>query len=150
MASVFDSTGKRVTKIGTRDGYLDLTESGYRDNTTAITAIYRKGWISTLGYQDVRRLDVEYEIPTGMTLTSKVYVNFDKDVARTGAHLGATPTATDIELRRPICDFAELGQRAKYFSVEFSNAENLGGDLKINDIKLYHRDRATKGKIAGD
>lgn len=150
MASVFDANGKRVTKVGTRDGYLDLTESGYRDNTTAITAIYRKGWLSTVGYNDVRRLDVEYEIPTGMALTSNVYVNFDKDAARTDTHAGATLDSTDIELRRPIYDFSELGQRAKYFSVELTNAENLGGELKINDIKLYHRDRSTKGRVVGD
>ncbi|MCK7475660.1 MAG: hypothetical protein MZV49_24260 [Rhodopseudomonas palustris] len=146
FASVFNSSKKRVTKIGTRDGYLCLTETGYRDNTTAITATYRKGWVSTTAYEDIRRLEVEYECPAGANLTSNVYVNFDKDVARTDTHAGSTPSATDIELRRPIFDFAELGQRAKYFCVELTNAENVGGALKVNDIKIYHRDRAHKGE----
>ena len=150
LASVFDANGKRVTKLGTRDGYLCLTESTYRDNTTAITAKYRKGWLSALAYEDWRRMEVEYEIPSGMTLTSNVYVNFDKDVVRTDSHTGASLNSDDIELRRPIFDFSELGQRAKYFSLEFTNAENLGGELKINDIKVYHKDRAHKGKIVGD
>jgi len=150
LVSCYDSAKSLVTKMGTRDGYLCLCESTYRDNTTAITATYRKPWVETGEMADVRRLDVEYEIPSSKALTANVYTNFDKDIQRTDTMVGETISSTDTELRRPHLDFSELGQRAKYVSVEFTNAENLGGDLKINEITLYVRDRATKGKIYGD
>lgn len=139
-----------VTKMGTRDGYLDLCESTYRDNTTAIAATYRTGWFGGEKYENVRRIDCEYELPASMTLTANIYVNFQKTAARTVALAGSTPNATDIELRRPIKGFGELGQRAEYWAVELTNAENLGGDLKINNLSLYHYETATKGAVKGD
>jgi hypothetical protein len=145
-----NSSSALVTKMGTRDGYLCLCETTYRDNTTAITATYRKGWMGGEKYENVRRIDCEYELPTSMTLTANIYVNFQKTAARTVALTGSTPSATDIELRRPIKGFGELGQRAEYWSVEFTNAENLGGDLKINRLSLYHYTTDTKGKITAD
>jgi hypothetical protein len=145
-----NSSGALVTKMGTRDGYLCLTDTTYRDNTTAITATYRKGWFGGERYENVRRIDVEYELPSSMTLTANVYVNFDKDVARTIALTGSTPSATDIELRRPIKGIGELGQRAEWYCVEFTNAENLGGDLKISGLSIYHDPTDTKGRIYGD
>jgi hypothetical protein len=151
IVSCYDSTGALVAKMGTRDGYLDLCESTYRDNTTAITATYRKPWIEAGEVADIRRVDCEYEIPSTKALTVNIYVNFDSVVKRTDTMLGeAISQTTDLELRRPHLDFSELGQRAKYVSVEFTNAQNLGGDLKINEITLYLRDRAVKGKIYGD
>jgi hypothetical protein len=149
--SCYNSSKALVIKIGTTDGYLDLCESTYRDNTTAITATYRKPWHECGEMADVRRIDVEYEIPATMALTANIYVNFDKDIQRTDTMIGGTISAgTDIELRRPHLDFSELGQRAKYVSVELTNAENLGGNLKINEITLYVRDRAIKGEVHGD
>ena len=150
IVDCYDSSKQLVLKMGTRDGYLDLCESTYRDNTTAITATYRKPWVDLTKVGDIRRLDVEYEIPATMALTANIYVNFDKDVQRTDTMVGNTISATDIELRRPRYDFSELGQRAKQVSVEFTNAENLGGDLKINEIALYVRERAIKGTMYGD
>ncbi len=145
-----DTNDKLVVKMGTRDGYLNLCETTYRDNTTAITATVRKGWFGGEKYENIRRFDVEYEIPTGMTLTANIYVNFDKDVARTTALTGSTPSATDVELRRPIKAPTELGQRAEWWSIEFTNAENLGGDLKLNGMSIYHDPTDTKGKVYGD
>ena len=150
IVSYYNSSKGLAVKMGTRDGYLCLCESTYLDNATAITATYRKPWYETGEVADIRRLDVEYEIPSGMSLTTNIYVNFDKDVQRTDTMVGNTISSNDIELRRPHMDFSELGQRAKYTSIEFTNAENLGGDLKINEITLYVRDRAIKGKIYGD
>jgi hypothetical protein len=63
---------------------------------------------------------------------------------------GSTPSATDIELRRPIKAFAELGQRAEWWTVELTNAENVGGDLKVNGMTIYHDPTDVKGKIYGD
>jgi hypothetical protein len=139
-----------VTKMGTRDGFLDLCETTYRDNTTAITATYRKGWMGGEKYENVRRIDCEFECPTSMALSCSIYVNFQKTAARTVSLTGSTPSSTDIELRRPIDGFAELGQRAKFWCVEFTNAENLGGDLKVNGMNLWHYQTDVKGKIAGD
>jgi hypothetical protein len=150
LVACYDSNKNLVAKMGTRDGYLDLCESTYRDNATAITATYRKPWFEAGEVADVRRVDCEYEIPATMALTVNVYVNFDKDVQRTDTMIGETISSTDIELRRPHLDFSELGQKAKYVSVEFTNAENLGGNLKLNEITLYVRDRAIKGKFYGD
>jgi hypothetical protein len=150
LASCENSSYALVTKMGTRDGYLCLCESTYRDNATAITATYRKGWMGGDKYENVRRIDCEFECPTGMTLTTNVYVNFQKTAARTVTLTGSTPSSTDIELRRPIKGFGELGQRAEWWTVEFTNAENLGGALKINNLSLYHYTTDTKGKIYGD
>jgi hypothetical protein len=150
LVACYDANKNLVAKMGTRDGYLCLCESTYLDNATAITATYRKPWVESNETADIRRVEAEYEIPTGKALTVNIYVDFDKDVQRTDTLTGETISATDIELRRPHCDFSELGQRAKYSSVEFTNAENLGGNLKINEITLYVRDRAIKGKKYGD
>ncbi len=152
LVSCYNSSKALVAKMGTRDGYLYLCESGYLDDgpTGIITATYRKPWVEAGEVADIRRVDCEYEIPAAKALTVNIYVNFDKDVHRTDTMVGETIAATDIELRRPHLDFSELGQRAKYVSIELTNAENLGGELKINEITLYLRDRAIKGKIYGD
>jgi hypothetical protein len=77
-------------------------------------------------------------------------MNFDKDVFRTKALSGSSPSATDADLRRPIYGFAELGLRGKFISIELTNAEDVGGALKINSAALYVKKRAVKGSIAGD
>jgi len=150
LVTAEDSTSDLVTKMGTRDGYLCLCDTTYRDHATNITATYRKGWMRGEAYENVRRVDVIYELPTSMTLTANIYVNFDKDVQRTAALTGSTPSATDIELRRPIKAFAELGQRAEWWTVELTNAEKLGGDLKVSEIALWHETPTVKGKVYGD
>jgi hypothetical protein len=150
MAVCENSSYALVNKMGTRDGYLVLCESGYQDNTTNITATYRKGWFGGDRYENVRRLDVEYECPAEKTITANIYVNFQKDVQRTSALTGSTPSATDIELRRPVKAFTELGQRAEWWTVELTNAENVGDSLKVNGISLYHDPTDIKGKVYGD
>jgi hypothetical protein len=151
LSLCYDATKTPVVKMGTKDGYLDLCESTYRDNTTAITATLRKAWYEAAAEADFRRLDMEYEIPSTMTLTMNVYVNFQKTAARTGPMTGETlDLLTDIELRRPHYDFMELGQSARFLSLEFVNAENLGGDLKINEATLYLHETSIKEKIYGD
>ncbi len=150
LVSCEDSNMKLVTKMGTRDGYLCLCESTYRDNTTAITATYRKGWMGGEQYENLRRIDTIFELPTSMTLTCNIYVNFNATAVRTVALAGSTPSATDIELRRPLKKFGELGQRAEWWTIEYTNAENLGGDLKISGVSLWHKPTDIKGDIDGD
>lgn len=145
-----DSTGKKVVKMGTRDGYLDLCESGYADNTTPITATYRKGWIDMEAHGIVRLLKVKFELPASMTITTNVYVDMDKDVFRTASLTGSTPASTDINLRRVIGDKAELGTRSRWLAVEFTNAQNCGGDCKINEVYLFVRPDVIKKKVTGD
>ncbi len=144
-----DSNKAMQNYMGTGDGYLFLCDSTYRDDTTNITAKIRKGWIEPTMYADWRRVEVEFEIPNGKILTMNCFVNFDKDVARTDTMTGVSLNATDIELRRVIRDFSELGLRGKYFAIQFTNAENLGGDLKLNRAYIYYHPRAIKGTITG-
>lgn len=150
FAEARDSSDKIQTYYGTRDGYLLLHDSGYQDGGNNITATMRKGWYDSKQYADIRRIDLEYECPTDMKIVCNLYVNMDKDVARTKDMTGKSPSATDIELRRPIYDFAELGLRAKWVSIEFTNNQNVGGDLKLNECALYYKPRAIKGRIVSD
>jgi hypothetical protein len=145
-----DSNKTIVNKMGTRDGYLCLCESGYKDGLTTIIATVRKGWIGLPQYADWRRVSAEFEVPTNNSLTCNLYVNFDKDIARTATLTGVTPSATDIELRRPIFDNTELGLRAKYLSLEFVNSDIATAAIKINEGFIYYRERALKGKISAD
>ena len=150
MVEVRNSSKKTQNYIGTRDGYLVLAESGYQDGGNNITSSIWKGWYDIEKHGIFRLLEIEYELPTDKTLTLNCYYDFDKDVARTYSFTGATPTATNRELRRPIWDKAELGGRAKYFAFQLTNAENIGGELKINKAFIWYAPRITKKKTKGD
>jgi len=145
-----DSTKKNVLKMGSRAGYVYLCDSGYLDGASLIPATYRKGWVDLEKHGNLRRIDVEYELNTGYTLTANVYVDMDKDVFRTYALTGVTPSSTDREYRRPIIEKFEVGGRAKWFSIEFTNAEELNAPLKINDCFMYVRQDVHKNKKYSD
>lgn len=152
-----DANRNLATKMGTRDGYLLLCETKggdgttyYQDDSTNISSNFRTGWIDADVYGDVRKVDVEYELETGMTLYFNAYVNFDKDVFRASALAGSTPTSTDIELRRPINANIELGLRGRYFCIEFVNNEALTKDLKVNSVRVFYKPRHMKRTIEGD
>lgn len=145
-----DSTGKSVLKMGTRDGYLLLCDYGTADHTTAITATYRKGWIDMQAHGIARLIQTSFELPTDKTLTINVYKDMDKDVFRTASLTGVTPAATDIELRRIIGDKSELGVRARWVSIEYVNAEDCGGDCKLNECVVYLRPEIVKNKTYAD
>jgi hypothetical protein len=136
--------------MGTRDGYLCLCDSGYQDGGGDISATLRKGWLKGSMTMLWKRIDVNYEIPSTKTLTLNCYTDFDKDVARTKPMTGEALSATDLEFRRPIEDFAELGLNSQYFTIGLANSENLGGNLKINGISVYCGPMALKGKKHGD
>jgi len=145
-----NSDKKLVTKMGTRDGYLCLCETTYRDNTTAITATRKTGWMGGGNNKNIRRVDTYYELPASMTLTLNAYVEFDKDVQRTAALTGVTPSATDIEHRRVVKDVTELGLRGEWYALEYVNAENVGGDLRLNGMAVYLAEREPGNKTSGD
>jgi len=150
LARCKDLTGKSVLKMGTRDGYICLCDYGYADEATAITATYRKGWIDMIGHGVGRLLKTDYELPASMTITANIYVDMQTAVFRTYALTGDTPGATDIEQRRIISDKAELGTRHRYIAVEYANAENCGGDCKINQAVLWIRPDVVKNKVSPD
>jgi hypothetical protein len=92
----------------------------------------------------------KYEIPEDKTLTLNVYVDMQKTVFRTASLTGEAITATDLELRRVEADKSELGTRHRFISIEFVNAEDCGGDCKLNEFVLFMKPDAIKGKIYGD
>lgn len=150
LISCKDSTGKRVVKMGTRDGFIDLCDYGTADHTTPITATYRKGWLDMRAHGIGRLLQVDYELPLGMIITCNFYVDMSKDIFRTEPLIGSTPTSADDSLRKVIGNKIELGLRCRHVAVEFINAEDCGGDCKINEAAILVRADAIKNKIYGD
>jgi len=146
LVSCKDSTGKRVLKMGTRDGFIDLCDYGTADHTTPITATYRKGWIDMWAHGIGRLLMTKYELPATKTITANVYLDMQSSVFRTAALTGVTPGATDIDLRKVVGDKAELGTRHRWLSVEYVNAEDCGGDCKINEAALFVVSKVIKNK----
>jgi hypothetical protein len=145
-----DSSKRRQLYLGTRDGYVYKVDSGTQDDTTNITTKIRLPWIKGDKYQYWRHLEIEHECPTGNTLTLNMYINMDKDVFRTKAFTGATPSATDQDYRWPIKDKMEMALRGKYAAIELTNAENVGSSLKVNSLKIFYQDMRREGKITPD
>lgn len=150
LSEALDSNEEIQLYMGTRDGYLGTCESGTQDFGTNITATIRTGWWKFPIYQNFPMTEVEYEAPTGNTLTFNQYVNFDKDVQRTKALAGATPTSTDQSIRLPIKNEIKSAIRGKYLSTEFTNAENVGSDIKLNWFKQFYAPMPRKGEIKGN
>lgn len=145
-----DSSDEIQLVMGTSDGYIGTLESGTQDFGTNITATIRTGWWKFPVYQNFPMTEVEYEAPTGNTLTFNQYVNFDKDAQRTEALAGATPTSTDQSIRLPIKNRIKKAIRGKYLATEFTNAENVGSDIKLNWFKEFYAPMARKAEIKGD
>jgi len=151
LSEALDSSKEIQLIMGTRDGYIGTTESGTQDFSTNITAVVRTGWWKFPIYQNFPMTEIEYEAPTGNTLTFNQYVNFGKDVQRTEALAGATPTsATDRSIRLPIKNEIKTAIRGKYLAFEFTNAENVGSALKLNWFKQFYAPMSRKGEIKGD
>jgi hypothetical protein len=142
-----NSLKKNVLMMGTQDGYVCLCDSGYLDGATAISATYRKGWLDLIRHGVLKRIDVEYELNTGSTLTMNLYVDMDQTVFRTFALTGVTPGATNTNQRRPVYEKIEVGGRGKWYSIEFTNAQDTGlSNLKVNDCYVFVREDVHKNK----
>jgi len=115
--------------LGSTDGNLYTTDTGTQDGTTNITATARTGWMAFPIASYIRRMEIEHEIPTSMTLLVDPYIDFDKDTRGQRSLAGSTPTSTDQSIRKPIDDFLEFAITGKYLSLKFSNAENVGSAL---------------------
>lgn len=150
MGRVKSASGGTVLMAGTRDGYLLTCDSGTTDAASLITASYRKGWLDLGRHGIAHLLRLRHEIPSGKTLTMNLYIDMDKDVARTQALAGVALASTDIDFRRIIDGKSELGLRCRWISLELINAEDVGGDLKVNAATIYLRSEKEKGAIYGD
>jgi hypothetical protein len=146
-----DSSGEMQTYVGTSVGSIYEADSGTADGATAITAYARLNWMRDTKSRNWRELEIEYEAPTGITLTVNLYEDFKATALLSKAFAGATPaTATDRSLRRPMWGLTKPSSRAKYVSVEFTNAGAVGDALKVNFISLLSGDSDRKGAFGGD
>jgi hypothetical protein len=136
--------------MGTRDGYIYTCDTGTQDGTTNIAAHARIPWIKLPIKNMADHFELEFEAPTGITLTSDFYADFQAASVRTTTHTGATPSATDITLRKPISDEKSMKVNFKHLSWKFSNSENVGAALKINSCKVFFQDLVRKNKITPD
>ena len=92
-------------------------------------------------------METEFYCPTGNTLSVDMFLNFDKDSQSARTMTGSTPGTTDQGLRKAIHDFLEYDLRSHYYSIQFSNAENLGSELKIGAFDMYIHSKVRKKKI---
>ena len=146
-----DSTKIEKLFVGTRDAYLYEADSSTKDGSTNITATARIGWGMLGSYSTIRRMEIEYEAPTGNAITLDPYLNFDVTSKGQRSLAGATPaTATDRSIRLPIKAFEEFGIKGKYVSFKFVNAEDVGSDVKINWASFEYSPDVKKGEIKGD
>jgi hypothetical protein len=145
-----DSAKRRYVYVGTRDGYVYKLDAGTQDDATNITAKIRLPWIRETKRQYWRSLKMEYECPTGNTLTTNIYIGMKYTAARTKSFTGSTPSATDQDYRRPIEDKMDMALRGQYGAIELTNAENVGSNLKVNSLRISYQPMPEGNKIAGD
>ena len=150
FGQVRNSSGDLKLYMGTTDGYVLECDSGTQDITTNITARGVTGYVRHEVPQYFLHFECEYEAPTAITLSAKIYTDFDKDVKRTVALAGATPSATDIELRRPIKNKGGMSISGQFSCVELYNAENVGAALKVNSFKVFHAPVERREQVKGD
>ena len=152
-SSVFearDASKRRQLYLGTRDGYVFTCDSGMRDGTTNIEAQLRLPWIKGDEDKYWRHLEIEHECPTGNTLTLNMYIDMKKTTLRTKSFTGSTPSATDQDYRWPIKDNMDMALRGQYAAIELLNSENVGSQLKVNELKIIYQGLLRKKKKAGD
>lgn len=145
-----DSGYAEQVVMGTRDGYIGTCESGTQDFGTNITATARMAWVRFPKYANFRLAEFEYQAPTANTILVDPYVNLGKTSKGQRSLTGKTPTSTDQSLRFPIKDDLGFDLRGKYLALKFTNAENIGDDIKINHAIGFYRLIARKGKIEPD
>jgi len=149
LVEACDSAGELKIYMGTRVGYIYTCDTGTQDGTTNIAAYARIPWIKLPIKNMADHFELEFEAPTGITLTSDFYADFQAASVRTTTHTGATPSSADI-LRKPISDEKSMKVNFKYLSWKFANAQNVGAALKINSCKVFFQDLVRKNKITPD
>jgi hypothetical protein len=145
-----NSSGGLDVVLASRDGLLFTANSGIQDDTTSISASVRTRWFRMPVYENFRHAEIEFEAPTGQTLTAKAYLNFEATELRTISLAGATPTSTDQALRKPVLWKDTHFLRGEYFSLKFTNATAVGSAMKIASVKLFFAAMPRKDKIQGN
>jgi len=153
LKTITDSLNRKLLLSGTPDGYIYQHYSGYKDDETAITANFKTGWKYIAGEREIwnviRRMFVKYILPTGKTITMKIYSNFHKDPDVTISLSGSTPT-TSPELRNEILRRVNLGVRGYYACFEFINAEDTGGECRVMGWDAFFKRRIWKQTVKGN
>jgi len=138
---------QRELLFGTKDGEVyKLDPSATKDDTTLITSKFRTGFIGNEYWKRLRRMFLEYYVPTGKTLDLKIYRNVKAAASLTKACAGATPSGGDTALRGFIHRQIKLGIPGRYLSFEFSNDEDVSG-WEVMSFVLYGRSRGGRRTI---
>jgi hypothetical protein len=145
-----DSTGAMCLYMGTTDGYVFKCETGTQDGTTNISARARTSWLKFEIPQNARLIEYEYEAPTGNNWTVNLYGDMQVAAVRTMTLAGDTPSTTDQSIRKPIDGREEVQALAKYISIEFVNAENVGSALKMNALNTFVAETHRKNAFGPD
>jgi len=145
-----NSSGVMKTYFGSRDGYLFTADTGVTDVGTTITATGRTPWIRFPITTQFRKMEAEIEAPTGITLTTNVYIDLQSTAVSTRTIAGSTPSAPDQEYRLPIFDSIEFFLQAKYLGFSFTESGAVGASLKINLLKFFYAAYVRRGRIAGN
>jgi hypothetical protein len=149
MVECRTATGALVNKVGTRDGYLGLAESGYTDFGSAVTAMLYTEHATFPEGCDIEFAEFEYECPAAKTITAKWYADMDDSEKKDEALVGSTPTGTYADMYRLEYQPIELGLRAKNLQLLLYNAESAGGEIKVNSAVVYYHPRRVKGSYSG-
>lgn len=150
LTECLDAGGELQVVMGTRDGLLFTVNSGTQDGTTNISATVRTRWLRLSKYHQYRHLEIEHESPDGMAVTANLYLNQQATAYWTKALSGTTPTTVDLALRLATSGEYEMFIKGKYVSLEFTNAEDVGSDMKLNYVKLFYAPMVKKNTISPD
>lgn len=150
--SARDSSKNPIVVIGTRDGFCGYLDGSTQDFGTNINATAFASWVAGKGKgMNLLHHVLEFQAPTGITLTSQWYADFQKTYAKNFTWAGKTPAGAIYDMRYPIIREEQLDIHCKYFFLYFINAENVGGDLKIINSEVFYQDeKYRKGEIVPD
>jgi len=132
------ASGQRETIFGTDSGEaLKIDEDATTDDGHIIDAKFRTGWMGGPLWKRLRKIWLDYVLPAEKNLIFKVYSNFRETPDLSILLPGSTPSGVDAEFRNIIHKKLKTAVNGDYYSFYFANAEDVGGDLKINKIWLY-------------
>lgn len=151
------STSNKVQGLifltGTQEGNIYIQGSGFDDDGTAISSSFRKGWINVSGEREMwnilRRMFLKYVLPENMTLTVKIYADFNKTAIVTLSFAGSTPTTTPT-IRNEILAREDLRIPGYYVSIEFINNEKTGGEVRVMGWDWFFRKQLWQHTAEGD
>ncbi|HEC62495.1 MAG TPA: hypothetical protein ENI27_09640 [bacterium] len=138
---------------GTDEGNVYIQGSGYDDDGTTISSSFRKGWFNVSGEREMwnilRRMFIKYAIPDTMTLTVKIYSDFNKTAIVTLSLAGSTPSTTPV-IRNEILYRQDLRIPGNYVSFEFINNEATAGEVRVSGWDLFFRKQLWQHTVEGD